>query len=262
MSVAELARKARLSDRAVQNATPVLVALGELEVAARVADGYRNRYRLPMLDHGRTGEESAPVKYLHPEDSAPLPTIVHEKPQVRPGGEESAPVTISDALKGSVVSGRRSRSSSSSEKPTKADPEPPRDDVERVCGHLADRIEERGSNRPAIGKKWRDAARLLIDKDGRTERQVHDAIDWCQNDGFWHKNIMSMPALREKYDRIRLEAIEQQKRKSQPARNGNPDDDYAKAMQRINARKENADGTRGNGHDRPASQVSLPPAAD
>lgn len=254
MSVAELARKARLSDRAVQNATPALVALGELEVDARVADAGRNRYRLTLPDHGRTGEESAPVKNLHPEESAPVQTGHSEKPQVRTG-EKSAPVdNFSDALKGSVVSGRRSRSREA--------PAPSRDDVERLCEHLASRIEANGSKRPVIGKKWRDAARRMLDIDGRTEDQVRAAIDWCQQNEFWHRNILSMPKLREQYDRLRLDWKAEQRKKAQPSPRGNPDDEYAAAMQRIKARKENANGTRGDGHDSAPRQVSLPPAAD
>lgn len=92
---------------------------------------------------------------------------------------------------------------------------PPRVDVERLCTHLADQIESNGSKRPSVTKEWRDAARLLIDRDGRTEDQIHAAIDWCQHDEFWLRNVMSMPALRKQYDRLRLQADEQRR-----ARNG------------------------------------------
>lgn len=87
-----------------------------------------------------------------------------------------------------------------------APPETLRDDVERLCTFLADRIEGNGSKRPTITKRWRDAARLLLDRDGRTEDQVRRAIDWCQTDEFWRTNILSMPKLREQYDRLRLAA--------------------------------------------------------
>jgi hypothetical protein len=95
-----------------------------------------------------------------------------------------------------------------------ADPDAPtgqlarveRMDVERVCKHLADAIEANGSKRPTVGKTWRDSARLLLDRDGRTEEQVHAAIDWCQRDEFWRANVLSMPKLRDKYDQMRLQA--------------------------------------------------------
>jgi hypothetical protein len=81
-----------------------------------------------------------------------------------------------------------------------------RPDVERLCEHLANRIEANGSKRPTITKGWRDAARLMLDRDERTEEQVHACIDWCQADDFWHRNILSMPKLREKYEQLRLAA--------------------------------------------------------
>lgn len=81
-----------------------------------------------------------------------------------------------------------------------------REDVELLCKHLADRIEANGSVRPTIGEKWRDAARLMIDKDLRPESHIHRAIDWCQDSDFWRPNILSMPKLRLKYDQMRLQA--------------------------------------------------------
>lgn len=90
-----------------------------------------------------------------------------------------------------------------------------RPDVERLCGHLADRIEANGSKRPNVTKRWRDAARLMLDNDGRTEQQVMAAINWSQGHEFWRANILSMPKLREKYDQLRLQA-------AQPKANGRP----------------------------------------
>src|SRR5579864_534383 len=95
---------------------------------------------------------------------------------------------------------------------------PPREDVERLCVHLADRIEANGSNRPNITVKWRDAARLMLDLDKRTEGQVHTAIDWCQDDEFWRINVMSMPKLREQYEKLRLAALKDQRGRGSPGR--------------------------------------------
>jgi hypothetical protein len=81
-----------------------------------------------------------------------------------------------------------------------------RGDVTRICSHLADSIEANGSKRPKVTKDWRDAARLMLDRDGRTEQQVHTAIDWCQSDEFWRSNVLSMPTLRKQYDKLRLQA--------------------------------------------------------
>lgn len=88
-----------------------------------------------------------------------------------------------------------------------------REDVARVCNHLRDRIVANGCKEPTITKRWRDAARLLMDTDGRSERQVHNMIDWCQDDEFWRSNILSMPKLREKYEQMRLKALADPKTK-------------------------------------------------
>jgi hypothetical protein len=81
-----------------------------------------------------------------------------------------------------------------------------REDVTRLCQLLADRIEANGSRRPAISKKWRDSARLMLDVDQRTEEQITNAIVWSQDDLFWRGNILSMPKLRERFDQLRLAA--------------------------------------------------------
>lgn len=93
-----------------------------------------------------------------------------------------------------------------------------RDDVTRLCEHLRDRIVENGSRRPNISKGWRDAARLLLDKDGVSEAEAHRLIDWCQADGFWRTNILSMPKFREQFDKLRLQA----NRPAQSQRFGRP----------------------------------------
>ena len=101
----------------------------------------------------------------------------------------------------------RKRSSSKKNVPDS----PPREDVERVCAHLVDRIVSNGSNPPTVTDEWRTAARLLLDKDGRPEDKVHAAIDWCQDSEFWRSNIMSTPALRKQYERLRLQAQKEQR---------------------------------------------------
>jgi DNA-binding transcriptional ArsR family regulator len=95
-----------------------------------------------------------------------------------------------------------------------ATPDPPlpavretRPDVEGICKHLADRMVANGCKPPTIGKSWRDAARLMLDRDGRELVKIHLAIDWATNDEFWRGNILSLPTLREKYDQLRLAAL-------------------------------------------------------
>lgn len=90
-------------------------------------------------------------------------------------------------------------------------PNESRADVEDLCSHLADRIEANGSKRPTVTKAWRDAARLMLDRDERAADQIWAAIDWAQDHDFWRSNILSMPKLREKYDQLRLQAQRQER---------------------------------------------------
>lgn len=101
---------------------------------------------------------------------------------------------------------------------------PIRDDVTRLLDLLDEELRRNGSKVPARTKRNVDAARLLLDRDGRTEEQVANAIRWCQSDEFWRANILSMSKLREKFDTLRQQAHReqgQQRPVKQPAVNRN-----------------------------------------
>jgi hypothetical protein len=87
-------------------------------------------------------------------------------------------------------------------------PEPRREDVDSLCKHLQDRVRANGSKGPtaAEAEGWRRAARLMLDKDGRSLTEAHTLIDWCQDDDFWRGNVLSMPKFRKQYDQLRLKA--------------------------------------------------------
>lgn len=139
----------------------------------------------------------------------------------RKGGRPSGQTTRK-ANRNQVAKQNKSRPNPYTESETESETENQetpavREDVERLCLHLADRIEGNGSKRPGIAQDWRDAARLMLDRDKRTEEQVRTAIDWCQDDEFWMRNVMSMPTLRKQYDRLRLAAQQQRGSAAKPA---------------------------------------------
>jgi hypothetical protein len=74
----------------------------------------------------------------------------------------------------------------------------------RLCVLLADLVEANGAKRPSIGERWRDACRLMLDRDGRSAAQVEAVMRWASADDFWRSNILSMPKLREKFDQLSL----------------------------------------------------------
>jgi hypothetical protein len=200
-SVKDLCEKTKLTERAVRAAIGELEILGELKVQRSSGPGGCSRYRVaatpcknctcifctppaniappqsPQLD-GREGADFAGA-----ENAGVQKTTL--------GGADFAPGTV----KNHKTSKRSVR-----------EPEPQRDDIDRVCAHLADRIVANGSKKPEVTDTWRREARLLLDADKRTEEQVHRAIDWCQDNAFWCSKVMSMAKLRVRYDQLRLDA--------------------------------------------------------
>lgn len=81
-----------------------------------------------------------------------------------------------------------------------------RPDVDFILGVLEEELARNGNKIPRRTKRNIDAARLLIDRDGKTVDQIVRAIRWSQADEFWRSNILSMSKLREKYDQLRLAA--------------------------------------------------------
>ena len=233
MSVAELAAKCRLGERTVQTAVKELAAAGELQAAHGGGRGHRTRYRAgtgnpadpaPFTEPNPAG--SAPFKEtpqdLHPAGSAPF-SGHHRRSGRNPA--DPAPIPASDVF----ITTTGIEEVQVKEVPAK----PSRIAAERLCQHLADRIEANGSKRPSVTKRWLDAARLMLDNDGRTEQQITTAIDWCQKHEFWRVNILSMPKLREKYDQLRLEAA----RVNGNGRQAQTDELFNAAMDRALARE-------------------------
>lgn len=176
---ADLGRSVDRVDVAVKE----LVAFGALRVEARARpDGGQtsNLYRLLSLDPLRA-DTPTPLRA----DTAPPSALTrHQEQEPENENQRTKDVGTPPSTPGAEHS-------------------------ERLCILLADLIEANGSKRPTVTKKWLDAARLAIDLDGRSPQDVEGAIRWSQRDGFWMGNIMSMPTLREKFDRLRLEAERQ-----------------------------------------------------
>jgi len=265
MRIADLAAKARLSDKGARNAVKDLERLGELSVTPR--PGGSHRYALCMTGERPASTLAETTKPDLSNNCRPveitgrqkLPDPLEEE-QVNGTPVKTTGPEIPDVFDlGSVVSGGRAK--------TKRTSETPRPDVDRLCEHLADRIEANGSRRPNVTQRWRTATRLLLDNDGRTEEDVHKAIDWCQQHHFWLRNIRSMEKLREQYDRLRLDALAEQKKKSRPpAGSHQPTPDEFAALRSNWANpldaQEAGNDTRGNGRPDRVHSNRLPAAED
>jgi hypothetical protein len=95
-----------------------------------------------------------------------------------------------------------------------------RGDVEELCQRLRVGIIRNGSKPPTVSQEWRQAARLLLDKDSRDLTKALNLIDWCQEHHFWKSTILSMPTFRTQYDKLRLQALDEYQRSNERAQAG------------------------------------------
>lgn len=165
-----------------------------------------------FTDHQKTEKRWAPR----------CPVCAHTQPRQTSPNLSEPPRTSAPERKGKERRGREGTT-------TTAVAVPPRPDVDRIVDHLAQRIHASGAN-PKPGKAWYEAARLMLDRDGRPEAEIHQAIDWCQTDVFWRGNILSLPKLREKYDQLKLQA---QRPNGRAARQAETDGIFERAAARM-----------------------------
>ncbi len=81
-----------------------------------------------------------------------------------------------------------------------------RPDITRLCALLAELVRDRD---PKAQPKhdspaWRDACRLLVDKDGRTTEEIETVMRWAHHDEFWAANVLSMRSLRAKFSQLTI----------------------------------------------------------
>lgn len=118
---------------------------------------------------------------------------------------DAAPAPSRSSLEDDLNQDRSQQTRSKDRKPGKDEAgQPVRDDVDQLCAALSDQMIANGCKPPTVGERWRDAARLLLDRDGRPLEEALDVMAWVGQDEFWRINILSLPTFRAKYDRLRL----------------------------------------------------------
>lgn len=60
-------------------------------------------------------------------------------------------------------------------------------------------------------QNWSDDIRKMIELDNRKPEQVENMIGWCQSHDFWSGIILSGKKLRDKYDQMRIQALNDSK---------------------------------------------------
>lgn len=82
----------------------------------------------------------------------------------------------------------------------------PRPDMLEILDHLDNRLTANNIDKPRRVKSNLDAARRLLDRDGRTVEEVKHIINYAQDTEFWIPNIRSMSKLREKWPQLSAQA--------------------------------------------------------
>lgn len=64
-------------------------------------------------------------------------------------------------------------------------------------------------------QSWSNHVRLMIEQDDRKPEKIRGMINWCQNDDFWYKVVLSTRKLREKYDQMNVQAANKKNKPKQ-----------------------------------------------
>jgi len=161
-------------------------------------------YYIPAWEKHQRTEKKAKQRTPYPQE---LESPSEPRNDAEVGWSEES-VGSSDASVGDADAGRRNVGNGNrgtGEEGTGEQVTAARADVTELCSLLADLIEDNGSKRPTVSEAWTTSARLMLDRDGRTSAEASSLIRWCQEDGFWKANILSMPKFREQYDKLRLQ---------------------------------------------------------
>lgn len=157
---------------------------------------------LPRLgEHQRLDsrlESRHPAPPAETQDSADRPEPQRKSAQIDPDSDASPP----RAERAKHVAGGREHVAGNVRDPRT----PPRLDVEQLCSLLADRMVANGCQRPSVTERWRESARLLLDRDKVPLADALRVLDWSQKSDFWKSNILSLPKFRERFDQLRLQS--------------------------------------------------------
>lgn len=59
---------------------------------------------------------------------------------------------------------------------------------------------------------WANTFRLMMERDGRTGKEIQDMILWATDHHFWYQNILSADKLRKQYDRLAVQKNEEERK--------------------------------------------------
>jgi hypothetical protein len=184
-----LARKARMTDRGVRKCLSNLVEKGYLRREGRLGGG-----PVEWSVHATanaTPEQSSDRNPSAGQTGTPVPTDTSGEPS-REESVDSSPSKPGESSNGNGIIS-------------------PGPGPIALCRRLGELIvcNDPKAKPPTYSKRWLDAARLLVDSDGRHFEEALAVLEWSQADEFWKTNILSMPTFRKQYPRLRMRWIQE-----------------------------------------------------
>lgn len=90
----------------------------------------------------------------------------------------------------------------------------------RLCVVLASLMTDNGVRPPKISKEWERDMEHILRLDQRSPEEVEFIIRWSQQHDFWKSNILSPKKLRKQFDRLRLQAESDYRKRAPKAVDG------------------------------------------
>ena len=123
------------------------------------------------------------------------------------GASEPHAERMQDAMQNAMLDREIDRSDREDIKTSDSADAEPRPDIESVLARIDQHCNEHDFKKPNRTKANINAARLMLDKDERTLEQINWIMDWVTAHHFWASNIMSASKLREKFDQLKGQAL-------------------------------------------------------
>jgi len=194
-----IAKLANIHERSVDRALRELESIGAIEVMHRVDPDNPKQF---LSNQYRVLTPSAHVTTPRAGVTTP-PALVSPPPR--------AGVAVTKAIEPESENQRIFPSSDDSECATSNDVSRFSIDTQNLCSQLAAWIVANGGRKPNITKTWLGDMDKLIRLDHATPQQIETIIDWCQQDTFWHTNILSPKKLRKQWDTLVMQHKQQNK---------------------------------------------------
>lgn len=193
-TVPNLAEKCNLGVRTVNRSVTDLVSAGLLELRRRP-----NKSNVYTVLPGSVTPDARPAR-LAPQDKPARPANLTPPTPANLAPQESNPVMPLRAEPKDSIEMNYQISLQIE------DPQPEREDVNRLCETLVELMIVNGCRPPTITDGWRKEARLLLDKDRIDLTTALAVLAWSQADSFWKTNIHSMRKFRAQFDTLRMRA--------------------------------------------------------